>query len=139
MLALGDWDTGTFAEGPNAVLIEIFFLAATFFTAVTALNMLIAIMSDTFNKVLEGYEHHSREMKLEILVDYMSCILTYEREKNFIVLVKPVEIDPDDDWGGAINMIKNSVEKNHDSLNEKFNAKLDIVKELVPEFKTRQT
>jgi len=139
LLALGDWDTGSFAEGPNAVLIEIFFLAATFFTAVTALNMLIAIMGDTFGKVLEGYEHHSREMKLEILMDYMSCIITYGHEKNFIVLVKPVETDPDDDWSGAISMIKNSVEKNHDSLNEKFNAKMDIVKELVTEFKTRQT
>ena len=139
MLALGDWDTGNFAEGPNSYLIEIFFLAATFFTAVTALNMLIAIMGDTFGKVLEGYEHHSREMKLDILIDYMACIYTRGHENNFIVLVKPVEVDPDDDWGGAINMIRNSVEKNHDSLNEKFNAKIDIVKELVTEFKVRQT
>ena len=54
-------------------------------------------------------------------------------------MVKPVEVDPDDDWGGAINMIRNSVEKNHDSLSEKFSAKIDIVKELVTEFKTRQT
>jgi len=101
--------------------------------------MLIAIMGDTFGKVLEGYEHHSREMKLEILMDYMSCINTSGSENNFIILVKPVEVDPDDDWGGAISMIKNSVEKSHDSLTDKFNAKIDIVKELVTEFKTRQT
>ena len=99
--------------------------------------MLIAIMGDTFGKVLEGYEHHSREMKLEILMDYMSCINTSGSENNFIILVKPVEVDPDDDWGGAISMIKNSVEKSHDSLTDKFNAKIDIVKELVTEFKTR--
>ena len=99
--------------------------------------MLIAIMGDTFGKVLEGYETASREMKLEILKDYMACVYTRGHENNFIVLVKPVEIDPEDDWGGAISMIKASVEKSHDSLNEKFNAKIDLVKELVAEFKTR--
>ena len=36
-------------------LIYVFFLVATFLTAITALNMLIAIMGDTFGKVLEGH------------------------------------------------------------------------------------
>ena len=72
------------------MLLEILFLLATFFTAVTALNMLIAIMGDTFEKVLDGYEHHSREMKLKILQDYMHNIEEKNDLKyNFIVLVTP--------------------------------------------------
>lgn len=34
----------------------IFFVMASFFSTVTALNMIIAIMSDTFTKVTESYE-----------------------------------------------------------------------------------
>ena len=34
----------------------IFFVLASFFSTVTALNMIIAIMSDTFTKVTESYE-----------------------------------------------------------------------------------
>ena len=72
LLALGDWSTDNYKyneEGgdENVILLEILFLCATFFTAVTALNMLIAIMGDTFDKVLAAYESHSREMKLKIL------------------------------------------------------------------------
>ena len=37
------------------------------------LNMLIAIMSDTFSKVTEMREVHARRTKLEILGDYVDC------------------------------------------------------------------
>lgn len=53
LLSLGDWDIGGF-EGQQAILCYMFFFFATFFTQVTALNMLIAIMGDTFGKVSEG-------------------------------------------------------------------------------------
>ena len=51
LLALGDWEN-VVLEGTATSLVTIFFLAATFFTFITAFNMLIAIMSDTFGKVL---------------------------------------------------------------------------------------
>ena len=82
--------SGENSGNKNVLLLEILFLLATFFTAVTALNMLIAIMGDTFGKVLDGYEHHSREMKLKILQDYMHNIEgKSEYKSKFIVLVTP--------------------------------------------------
>ena len=63
LLALGDWEN-VVLSGPAASLITIFFIMGTFFTFITAFNMLIAIMGDTFGRVLEGYDHHSRQMKL---------------------------------------------------------------------------
>ena len=65
LLALGDWDIAL--DGDAAGLAIIFFTLATFFTFITAFNMLIAIMGDTFGKVLEGYDKHTRTMKLELL------------------------------------------------------------------------
>ena len=53
LLSLGDFDTDAYKEHPNSALCWIFFLAATFFSQITALNMLIALMSDTFDRVIE--------------------------------------------------------------------------------------
>ena len=55
LLALGDF---AFAESfvataPNANLVWVLFIFATFFTQITILNMLIAIMGDAFAKVTE--------------------------------------------------------------------------------------
>ena len=54
LISLGDWEIGDIAGGNQAFLCYMFFFLATFFTQVTALNMLIAIMGDTFGKVSEG-------------------------------------------------------------------------------------
>lgn len=43
------------------------------------LNMLIAIMGDTFGRVIESKDRFSLQTKLEIMADYQSII----KEKNF--------------------------------------------------------
>ena len=58
LLALGDF---AFTEGfvkssPNSNLVWVLFVMATFFTQITILNMLIAIMGDAFAKVTEVKE-----------------------------------------------------------------------------------
>ena len=73
LLALGDWD-GVELDGSAVSLVTIFFVGATFFTFITAFNMLIAIMGDTFGKVLEGYDKHTRAMKLDLLNNYSGFI-----------------------------------------------------------------
>ena len=58
-LALGDFYLDNFKEHLNTKTIWMFFFLTTFFTQVTMLNMIIAIMSDTFDKVTEETESHS--------------------------------------------------------------------------------
>ena len=59
MMSLGefqlliDQSTGH-GENLETVIIMMFFLGATFFTQITMLNMLIAIMGDTFERVVEN-------------------------------------------------------------------------------------
>ena len=55
LLALGEFGTDNFsaATGKNAGIVWVLFLFATFLTQITVLNMLIAIMGDTFDAVLE--------------------------------------------------------------------------------------
>jgi len=51
MLGLGDWDTETFKENPHFKMIFFMFLMATFVTNICFLNMIIAIMGETFGEV----------------------------------------------------------------------------------------
>ena len=51
LLALGEFDIDNYLAHPNTILCFTFFILATAFTQITMLNMLIAIMSDTFDKV----------------------------------------------------------------------------------------
>ena len=53
MLALGDFGLDNFGSHPQAILAYLFFIAATFISQLTMLNMLIAIMGDSFDKVIE--------------------------------------------------------------------------------------
>ena len=58
LLALGDFAfTEDFVKSsPNSNLVWVLFVMATFFTQITILNMLIAIMGDAFAKVTEVKE-----------------------------------------------------------------------------------
>ena len=49
-------------------------MVASFATTITALNMLIAIMSDTFQRITDSFELESRIMKIWVLVDYLELI-----------------------------------------------------------------
>ena len=51
-----------------------FFVLASFASTVVALNMIIAIMSDTYSKVSESYVLHTKRQKIWILIDYLEII-----------------------------------------------------------------
>ena len=55
LVSLGDFvDTlNGYEEHPQSVLVWILFLVTTFVTQITMLNMLIAIMANTFDNVIE--------------------------------------------------------------------------------------
>lgn len=61
LLGLGEFDLGdteedTYAAGPNVVLCWIMFIMASFLVLTVFMNMLIAIMGETFSQVTERYE-----------------------------------------------------------------------------------
>jgi hypothetical protein len=51
LLSLGEFDMDGFKDGPNVYFAWFFFLLATFFLLVVFMNMLIAIMGETFSVV----------------------------------------------------------------------------------------
>ena len=64
-LGLGEFDTENFGQ-----MEWTFFILATFITQITIINMLIAVMSDTFDKVSERRHQAELQEKVKILSDW---------------------------------------------------------------------
>ena len=64
------------------ILCWIFFCLASFASTVTALNMIIAIMSDTFSKVTQSFDLYTRTMKIWILIDYQKIIQKQQNRRE---------------------------------------------------------
>ena len=52
-MSIGEYQIDGF-DGPQEILCYMLFFLATFFSQITALNLLIAIMTDTYAKVSEN-------------------------------------------------------------------------------------
>ena len=87
------------------------YLAATFFTNITMLNMLIAIMGDTFDQVTENKQLNSTRTKLKFLNDYADMLITRPSEQQikegylFVVQAEADEEETGEEWRGSINKI----------------------------------
>ena len=70
LLSLGEFQTlDAFTSGSLPDLLVLVFIAATFFTQITMLNMLIAIMSDVFERETEKAYVKMIQTKLQILAE----------------------------------------------------------------------
>ena len=93
-LALGEFNFDNFADNPQAALCFTFFIMSTFITQLTMLNMLIAIMGDTFGRIMEAQEVSGTKTKLELMADCDHTIpkRTSEQDpKVFLYVITPVE------------------------------------------------
>ena len=71
LVPFGDWGNivENAASNPLHGVTLLLFLATTIFTSLTMLNMLIAIMGDTFAQAMENKHVNSLRTKLDILSD----------------------------------------------------------------------
>ena len=88
------------------------------------LNMIIAIMGNTFDKVIEKKEMAAMNVKIGILSEYRHIINRVNKGKkdfsNFIFVVTP-DIDMDEleassDWEGGFNFLRKALFRRMDTL-----------------------
>ena len=88
--------------GAQEKLVILFFWVTTFFTMLTMLNMLIAIMGDSFAEATENADTYDVMTKFEILSSQAVSLpqTTFKEEKNvyMIVISAPKDEDEDDAW-----------------------------------------
>ena len=93
---LDDWNgDDTFGLAMMGVL----FVLATFFSQITLLNMLIAIMGDTFGTVYAKKQSNSMRMKVQFISEFEKTIInTYMSEKmHYMFIIKPIAAASDED------------------------------------------
>lgn len=71
---MGEFKYDNFAGNPQGVLCYILFLSSTFFTQLTMLNMLIAIMGDSFARVIENQDVNATKIKLNFMCDMAGTV-----------------------------------------------------------------
>ena len=119
-LSLGEFDTNGFrpaGEGGDTIA-WFTFIGATMITQIMFLNMLIAIMGDTFERVTEAKEQSALVEKIRILADYV-YVVPYETEgkktmNKFLFAMQPKTLGSDEmgSWEGTATMLRAVIETN---------------------------
>lgn len=98
LLMLGEFHMDGFKNHVNASLCYVFFISTTIISQITFLNMLIAIMGDTFDRVIDQRPTYSLKNKLMLMAAMKSMIRSRrsdETEKVFIYVIQPANKNED--------------------------------------------
>ena len=132
LLALGEFSLDNFASNQQNVLCYLFFIFATFISQVTMLNMLIAIMGDTFGKVIENKTVNAIKSKLELMDDLVATMKQRDakpEEKVFLHIIMPVdakdEDEEGDEWEGIAKRVTRASTRNIKTLGNDLGKKVD--------------
>jgi hypothetical protein len=104
------------------------------------LNMLIAIMGDTFERVIENRDVNAIKSKLDLLSDLVATMAQrdYKEDKEqFLFVVQPDDADDDDgdEWEGTIKKMTKHTEKNIQDMGRQLEKKQDKLQTTIEEFK----
>lgn len=123
MLGLGEFGQDEFASHSHSKLMWVFFLLATFLTQITFLNMLIAIMGDTYSRVTENKKRFALRERTGIYSDFSFFIkLKNGFQRAYLYVVTPSNEQTGEDWEGSISSIRNVIKSNHNELSSRIDS-----------------
>ena len=84
--SMGDWDTDAFSENNNSVaFLWVFWIGTTTIALIVLLNLLIAIVSETFGKIMATAQENSYQEKANIIRDLQSTrIVKIKTQERFL-------------------------------------------------------
>ncbi|CDW78608.1 wd-40 repeat protein [Stylonychia lemnae] len=123
-LILGDFDTTNFGE-KYVVIVWMFFMLATLFLIIIMLNLLIAIISDTFERVQGQAKQRMYKEFAQLIIENIHLLSEEEKtaydQKGQYLYIASLEIDENsssDIWEGKISEIKKLILKKTDQMTE---------------------
>ena len=132
--SLNGFETENFTNSATALstgISVVLFLLATLFTQVTMLNMLIALMGDTFERVTENRPLEATRTKVEYMAQFDFFLRAWntdeERKQRFLFEITPKDTEESegtDYWHGQVHRIDTNTKSIVNA------AKNEIVKEL---------
>lgn len=118
-------------------MVWILFILSTFIAQITFLNMLIAVMADTFDKVKEVEKQSALKETIELMSDYVVSVPRFsdieKEEKRFIFAVQPKALAEDEagDWEGTVTQLKRYLKTAVDSLKTIITKRMTYIGEEV--------
>ena len=111
------------------------FIFTTFISQITFLNMLIAIMGDTFDRVMEQKPTYSLKNKLMLMASMKSIIGSQEKEdetKIFLYVIQPEqdvdEVNEDQSlWRGKVHHMQDQIRVKFQDMKKLVTAKNDHI------------
>ena len=111
-ITLGDFSTNKFL-GLNSEFIWLLFFLATFLLQIVFLNMLIAIMGNTFQFVLDNKQESSMKERISILSDFRLLIraLKLDSEFSYLFILEKDQDSLESEWMGELTEMKMSFDQ----------------------------
>ncbi len=103
------------------------------------LNMLIAIMGDTFERIMENKDVNATMTKLELMGDLVATLRqkSWNQDKNvFMFIVRPDADDANEenDWEGSVNKMTRVTGQKIKALEIEITKKTDRLQESLDDF-----
>ena len=143
-MMLGVWDPDQFTDYKTgdidrlAVLSVITFVLYTVFVLIVAMNLLIAIMGDSYDRVRESQTVHGRLQRAEALVAMDWLVRRVGRREScfppyFLHVLAAADEDEnevaDNDWGGRLKQLKRTINAIPSEIEQRLVTKADLTAE----------
>jgi hypothetical protein len=121
------------------VLAWVIFFLASLFVVIVILNLLIAIMGDTFGRVLENITNLNTREKVMMIAENEFVFNRKDLFKDCQCLViiqeKNLEMMQGETWDGQINALKKQLMEKFTSVQDEVNSQIgDVQKEMKKRF-----
>lgn len=117
LLGLGEFETDAYSSNKYAVYLWLMFLIATILTQIILFNALIAILGDTYARIMEQRDLYGIIQRTSIYADFTHMITPFTWiDQKYVYIARPASDQGDDQWNGILHKITNRLNKNHSEL-----------------------
>merc|ERR1712100_224331 len=128
MLLLSDFDDGEFAIGDSQILIKLLFVFSSLLGTIVILNLLIARMSDSYERIQEEAEMERLRLQARIIQKYEIFWGSAGNDENFLHVVQEVGKNTakveKSEWAGVLNEVKTKIDRVESEM-KKQNASIE--------------
>merc|ERR1719191_2164002 len=125
MGALGDFDADNFEE---LWQLYVLLILCTFIITVVLLNVLIAVISDTFDRLLERSESSSVKSRAQLIAE-IEIIFGPEDPLPYTVLSQLGEGETDE-WNGRVGALKEKIDASQQKIDTSQKEILQVVSQM---------
>jgi hypothetical protein len=94
-------------------------------------NTLIAILGDTFSRIMEKRVHYAMKAKTEMYADYMYWVRILGlklTEFKYIYVVRPLDDEEEQEWEGIVTVMRRRIDNLRDHISKDIAKNQEMIK-----------